>query len=332
MAQLGLGSVAPNPMVGAVLVHNGKIIGEGWHKEYGSAHAEVNCLLSVSDENKKLIPQSVLYVSLEPCSHHGKTPPCADLIIQEGIKKVVIGTKDPFHLVSGNGVKKLREHEIEVLENVSKSACDQLNKRFITFHTKNRPYIILKFAQSKDGFIAPKSTDNYWLTNDVSKKLVHKWRAEEQGIIVGVDTVLKDNPQLNCRLYEGKSPLRIILDPNLKTEGGNWQVFNNEADTLVFNYIKNDTKNRVQYMMIDRDKNFLEQVLHELHKRKILSLIVEGGRKTIDHFIQQNLWDEARIFTAPLLLHAGLPSPELRGKAIYNEMILEDNLTHYTPL
>jgi diaminohydroxyphosphoribosylaminopyrimidine deaminase/5-amino-6-(5-phosphoribosylamino)uracil reductase len=323
LAIKGLGRVAPNPMVGCVIVHEGKIIGEGYHQQFGEAHAEVNAIRSVADE--ELLRESTLYVNLEPCTHFGKTPPCADLIIREGIPRVVIASVDPFPEVSGKGIKKLQGAGIEVTQGVLKPESDYLNRRFVTFYTKHRPYVILKWAQSKDGFMALNEPKQFWFTNAESKELSHKWRSEEEAILVGRNTVEVDDPELTVRLWNGTNPLRIVIDKDL-TLNGNKKVFNNEADTLVFNQKANRTEGRKRLVKIDFGNNVALQIMSELHKLKILSVIIEGGATTLNHFIEQGLWDEARIFTSNHILVDGKRAPLLIGNVVTEEQIETDTL------
>lgn len=312
LAALGLGKVAPNPMVGAVLEHNGTIIGEGWHQKFGEPHAEVNCIQSVKPQHVRLIPESTLYVSLEPCNHYGKTPPCSLLIIQNKIKKVVVGSLDHHHLVSGKGIAALREAGVEVIENVLKKECDELNKRFFTFHQQKRPYVVLKLAQSADGFIAPEGNKQQWLTNEISKRLSHRWRTEEQAILVGKNTALVDNPQLTARLWKGKNPLRVLIDRYNEVPLSN-AIFSSEAKTLVLNETKTAKQAHVEWQTIIFGTNVVIQVLHQLYQRNIQSVIVEGGAHTAKSFIDASLVDEFRLITAPIMLEKGLTTPAFSG-------------------
>ena len=311
MAAQGLGTVSPNPMVGAVLVHSGRIIGEGYHEQYGRAHAEVNCINSVREQDKPLIKESTLYVSLEPCAHHGKTPPCADLIIASDIRDIVIGSGDPNPLVAGRGISKLRDAGIKVTEHILERECDFLNRRFITFHTHHRPYIILKWAQSADGFFAPEGHRQHWLTNDYSRKLVHRWRTEEDAILVGTNTALIDDPQLTVRFWEGRNPVRILIDMNLRVPASS-RIFDDEAMTIVYNGLKEGLANGTIYVRVTRE-DLLHQITSDLYDRRIQSIIIEGGAYTLVQFIAAGLWDEARIFTSPTLLQSGIPAPGIEG-------------------
>ncbi len=298
LAVKGLGNVAPNPMVGCVIVCDGEIVAEGYHEQYGSGHAEPNAIKQVSDA---ILKKSTLYVTLEPCSHHGKTPPCADLIINKGVKKVVIGNLDSNPLVSGRGIQKLKEAGIEVEYRVLDKECKELNKRFFTFHEKKRPYIILKWAQTQDGFISriplPKNKEDNWITGKESKDLVHQWRGEESAILIGYNTALVDNPLLTTRLVEGKNPVRLIIDKNLDLPH-NLNIFNNDAKTIVFNSIKSSDDDNIRYVRIDF-QNMIQEILNECYVLNISSVIIEGGTKTINEFIQKNTWDEARLFVNP---------------------------------
>jgi diaminohydroxyphosphoribosylaminopyrimidine deaminase / 5-amino-6-(5-phosphoribosylamino)uracil reductase len=327
LASNGSGKVAPNPLVGAVVVHKGSIIGEGYHKEFGKAHAEVNAINAVKDQS--LLKNSTLYVNLEPCVHMGKTPPCSDLIISKGISKVVIGTIDPNSVVSGKGITKLKNNGIEVIVGVLEPECKELNRRFFIYQTKKRPYIILKWAQTKDGFIDKIRKQNEpigvnWISNQLSKVLVHKWRSQEQGIMVGTNTVLQDNPNLNVRLWEGKSPLRIIPDRDLRITP-NFSVLDNTSHTLVLNAIKNNKNDKTEFHKIIFNGNELKSVLDEVYKRQILSILVEGGKEVLESFIKQNLWDEARIFIGDKKFGKGIKAPVINKKSTEIK-ILNDRL------
>lgn len=332
LAKNGLGSTYPNPLVGSVVVYKDKVIGEGWHLMTGKPHAEVNAINSVKD--KSLFPKATIYVSLEPCSHFGKTPPCSDLIIDKGIKNVVIGSVDPYVKVSGRGIKKLMEAGCNVTVGILEKECADLNKRFFTFHTKKRPYIILKWAESKDRFISPlirgKSEPEgkpVWITNKISRQLVHKWRSEEQSIMVGTQTALHDNPGLTTRDWYGKSPLRLVLDRKSGIPQ-NLSLFNGEAPTLVFTEVKsNELANQgVSYKVTPFDKYLLPAVLEVLYKDNIQSLIVEGGSYTINSFLKEGLWDEARVFTGNQTFKEGTPAPLIKGKCIKEQKIVSDKL------
>jgi len=323
IAKKGLGNVSPNPMVGCVIVHKNKIISEGYHKKYGENHAEVNAINKV--KNKEILKDSTLYVNLEPCSHHGKTPPCCDLIIKHQIPNVIIGTIDPFIKVRGSGIAKMRNNGINVEINILEEENNFLNKRFFTYHREERPYILLKWAQSKDGFIAPKKQEGkFWMTSKESKELVHKWRSQEDGILVGRITADKDNPQLTNRLFDGKNPIRLIIDKNLSIEK-TFNVFNNDSKTIIFNNIIDNLEGSNHFIKINFD-NMLDEILAVLYSKNIQSIIVEGGTKTLQSFIKNNLWDEARIFKTKNNLNEGVKSPSINGKIISTSFINNDTL------
>jgi len=319
LAKNGLGNTYPNPLVGSVIVHNGKIIGEGWHRKAGEAHAEVNAIHSVKD--KSLLKEATIYVSLEPCSHFGKTPPCSDLIIQHNIPNVVIGTVDPFAKVAGNGIKKLTQAGCNVTVGVLEDECNELNKRFFTFHQKQRPYIILKWAETDDGFIAPSSRDKkapVWITNPYSRQIVHKWRSEEQAILVGTQTVVDDNPKLDVRDWTGNNPVRIVLDKNCRISKESL-IFDSSASTLLL------SNNDIKYT-----ENIAKQIANVLFKNNIQSVIIEGGSKTLQTFIDENLWDEARIFIGNSYFSSGTKAPLLPKKNAEIQKIVSDELLIYS--
>jgi len=323
LAKKGMGLVSPNPMVGCVIVYNSEIIGEGFHQKYGEAHAEVNAINSVTD--KSLLNKSTLYVNLEPCAHFGKTPPCSSLIIEHKIPKVVIGCVDSFSEVTGKGIEKMKNKDIEVVVGMLEKESRILNKRFFTFHEKNRPYVILKWAESKDGFIAPNNQkEPFWMTSSESKKLVHKWRAEEDAILVGRITAEKDNPCLTAREVTGKNPIRIVIDKDLKLSG-DLNLFNSEAKTIIFNAINSEETGTNQFVKIYFNY-LIKNILKELHKQNIQSLIIEGGGKTLQSFIDAKLWDEAKIFTTNKELNDGVKSPNIEGKMIFETMLEGDTL------
>ncbi|MFE3848919.1 bifunctional diaminohydroxyphosphoribosylaminopyrimidine deaminase/5-amino-6-(5-phosphoribosylamino)uracil reductase RibD [Flavobacterium sp. LB3P45] len=327
LAKNGLGTTYPNPLVGSVIVYHGKIIGEGWHKKAGEPHAEVNAIKSVKD--KSLLNKSTIYVSLEPCSHFGKTPPCCDLIIKNGIPNVVIGTVDPNEKVAGNGIKKLIEAGIHVTVGILETECNKLNKRFFTFHEKKRPYIILKWAESKDGFIAPLQKSEkkpVWITNQHSRQLVHKWRSEEQAILVGTQTVIDDNPKLDVRDWIGTNPIRVVLDQNNRISNEHY-LFDSNVKTIVFSKLKPAVeKENIIFEVIDFKQNIATQITEILYKHQIQSVIIEGGRQTIQTFIDCNLWDEARIFIGSTLIKEGIKAPILVRKSFEKLLIGDDEL------
>jgi diaminohydroxyphosphoribosylaminopyrimidine deaminase/5-amino-6-(5-phosphoribosylamino)uracil reductase len=303
LAKNGLGTTYPNPMVGSVIVHDGKIIGEGWHKKAGEAHAEVNAVHAVQD--KSLLKEATIYVSLEPCSHFGKTPPCCDLILSNEIPNVVIGTLDPFAKVAGNGIKKLIENGKNVTVGILEDECNVLNKRFFTFHQKKRPYIILKWAETADGFMAPISKETkspVWISNPYSRQVAHKWRTEEQAILVGTQTVLEDNPVLNARDFSGNNPVRVVLDKTGKI-----------------------TENCI-YENVIFDKSLAQTISTILYRHDIQSVIIEGGAKTLQSFIDANLWDEARIFLGEIKFQDGTHAPKFTGIPIQRFDIKDDQL------
>jgi diaminohydroxyphosphoribosylaminopyrimidine deaminase/5-amino-6-(5-phosphoribosylamino)uracil reductase len=325
LAKNGLGTTYPNPMVGSVIVYDGKIIGEGWHKKAGQPHAEVNAVNSVQD--KSLLNKATIYVSLEPCSHFGKTPPCCDLIIKNKIPNVVIGTVDPNIKVAGNGIKKLIEAGIHVTIGVLEDECNELNKRFFTFHQKKRPYIILKWAESQDGYIAPLEKlekKPVWITNVHSRQLVHKWRTEEQAILVGTQTVIDDNPKLNARDWNGNDPIRLVLDQNNRIPVEN-AVFDNTIKTIVFTKSRNAVnKENTNFEVIDFNKNIASQIAQVLFQHQIQSVIIEGGLQTLQTFMDANLWDEARIFIGKLTFGNGIKAPQI-SKSIYKKKLISDD-------
>lgn len=321
----GISLASPNPSVGAVLVYKGRIIGEGFTSPFGGSHAEVNCIESVLAINKELISKSTLYVSLEPCSHYGKTPPCSLLIIDSGIKKVIVGSLDPNPLVAGNGLKMLQEKGISVEYNILQKECEFANRRFYTFHQKKRPYIILKWAQTPNGYFAPKDDRQFWITSKNTKQLVHKWRTEEMAILIGKETARIDNPRLNARLYKGKNPIRIVIDKNLEL-AKDLVIFNQEIETIVFNSVKSESSNFLEFAKIDFTDNVETQILKELYKKDINSIIIEGGAKTLSTFIKSNLWDEARLLTGQNELEDGILAPIIKGDSINNFTLGKDHI------
>ncbi len=329
LAQNGLGTTYPNPMVGSVIVYEGQIIGEGWHKKAGEPHAEVNAVRSVKD--KSLLKKATIYVSLEPCSHFGKTPPCCDLIIANEIPNVVVGTVDPNEKVAGKGILKLIEAGANVTVGVLEEECNELNKRFFTFHQKKRPYIILKWAESQDGFLAPEKVSSQdrkpiWITNPYSRQLVHKWRTEEQAILAGTQTVIDDNPKLNARDWSGNNPVRVIIDKNNRIEDNSF-VFDDSVKTIIFSdeSRKKPTEN-TQFEVIDFSKNIIPQILDILYQNQIQSIIIEGGRQTLQSFIDEDLWDKARIFIGKSSFINGTKAPIISRKNSTKTNILSDEL------
>lgn len=327
LAQLGKGYVSPNPMVGAVLVHNGRIIGEGWHKEYGKAHAEVNCIESVADIDKQLIPESMMYVSLEPCAHHGKTPPCAERLVKERVKEVIVCNPDPFEKVGGRGMQILHDNNIATTTGILDKEGRWLNRRFFCVQEHKRPYIILKWAQSANGIFAPYGNRRYQISNVYSSSIVHKWRTEEDAIIVGTNTALADDPQLTSRLWEGKNPLRIVIDRSLILPT-NLKLFKRETDTWVVNDKKDEQGDNLQYIKLEFDEDLLENILQRLYDAKVQSLIVEGGAKLLHTFIARGLWDEARVITGDKVIEHGIAAPVLTNTAEAFETSLAEDMLH----
>jgi len=328
LARLGAGSVSPNPMVGSVIVHGEKIIGEGFHQKYGEAHAEVNTINAVA--NQELLKESTLFVTLEPCAHHGLTPPCSDLIVEKQIPHVVIGSVDPFSEVAGKGIEKLLRAGIKVEVGMLENECRELNRRFFTFHEKNRPYIILKWAQTQDGFIdIERTAENYgeptWITGDLALRLVHKIRSEEDAILVGTNTAEKDDPTLTVRHWAGRNPLRVITDNKLRLPQS-LHLFDHSEKTIVFNSVKNSTEKNMEYIKIDYSEDIIPQLLDHLHKKNILSVVVEGGRQLLETFISSGLWDEAHIFTGKKFFHEGVNAPAFHGTLIATETLDSDDL------
>ncbi|MCF4100921.1 bifunctional diaminohydroxyphosphoribosylaminopyrimidine deaminase/5-amino-6-(5-phosphoribosylamino)uracil reductase RibD [Gillisia sp. M10.2A] len=334
LAENGLGNTYPNPLVGSVLVYNDKIIGEGWHKKAGEPHAEVNAINAVKDTS--LLKKATIYVSLEPCSHYGKTPPCSDLIIASGIKKVVIGSVDPFAKVAGKGIKKLLEAGCEVQVGILEKECHTLNKRFFTYHLEKRPYIILKWAKSKDGYLAPEISKEdvakrqaVWITNKYSKQLVHKWRSEEQAILVGTNTAIADNPQLNTRLWKGVNPTRIAIDRTHRIPKDS-NLFDGSVNTIIFcEENPAQSQHNIIYQPIDFTKELPFQICEALYTQEIQSVIIEGGSKTLQSFIDKGLWDEARVFTGSISFNSGTKAPQLPEKPVFTQSILNDTLEFY---
>lgn len=306
LAELGRGSVSPNPMVGCVIVHQGIIIGEGWHKEYGGPHAEVNAILSV--ENHGLLSESTVYVTLEPCAHWGKTPPCANLLAEKKVKRVIIAATDSNPLVGGKGIQILKNAGIEVIPGIMEKEARLQNRRFFTQIEKQRPYVILKWAKTQDGFVAKENFDSKWISNVQSRQLVHKWRAEEDAILVGKNTAAHDNPRLDVRDWVGKNPIRIVLDTHLNLTM-DLNLFDQKTPTLILNTIQKSSKKNLEWIKLEDLRP--ESILELLHSRKTQSLIVEGGSQVLHQFIQAGLWDEARVFTSLNKFERGIPAPIL---------------------
>jgi diaminohydroxyphosphoribosylaminopyrimidine deaminase/5-amino-6-(5-phosphoribosylamino)uracil reductase len=325
LAESGRGFVSPNPMVGCVIVHEDQIIGEGFHEIYGGPHAEVNAINAI--KNPELLSESTAYVSLEPCAHWGKTPPCANLLVEKGLKKVVIGALDSNPLVGGKGVEILRKAGIEVVTGVLEREARLQNRRFFTQIEKKRPYVILKWAQSKDGFVARSDYSSKWISNARGRQLVHKCRAEEDAILVGKNTAKYDNPSLTVREWTGKNPLRLVIDPNLELPE-NLNLFDQIVPTICYNTIKSDKTDNLEFVKLKPGFE-LKEILEDLNSRKIQSLIVEGGSFVLNKFIEEGLWDEARVFTGPTEFGEGISAPNLNLIPTETLSIQEDSLRIY---
>jgi diaminohydroxyphosphoribosylaminopyrimidine deaminase/5-amino-6-(5-phosphoribosylamino)uracil reductase len=344
LARLGAGNVAPNPMVGALLVYDDRIIGEGYHEKYGEAHAEPNSIASVKEEDKHLISKAAMYVCLEPCSHFGKTPPCADLIINHKIPKIVIGCRDPFKEVNGKGIEKLRAAGIEVEFGILENECKELNKRFLTFHTQRRPYVILKWAETGNGLIATSpqtplqrrvafedsTNQRLLISNEFTNRLVHKWRSEEAAILVGTNTALMDDPQLTTRLWNGNNPIRLVVDMDLKLPSS-LKIFNGEAKTIVFNKIKHEEAGSPFFYQVTEDVSLVHQITNALYQLKIQSVIVEGGARLLQSFIDEGMWDEARVINnEELIIKNGLNAPQLSNQnLVATQKLFSDQIKIY---
>jgi diaminohydroxyphosphoribosylaminopyrimidine deaminase/5-amino-6-(5-phosphoribosylamino)uracil reductase len=330
LAQKGTGAVAPNPKVGSILVFQGRIIGEGYHKSYGGPHAEVECLASVAEPDRQFISSSTLYVSLEPCSHQGKTPPCADMIIRERIPVVVIGCRDPFPLVNGSGIGKLAAAGILVKQHVLEADAIMLNKRFFTFHQQQRPYIILKWAQTLNGMIAGEGKERLQISNSLTNLLVHQWRSEEAAILIGTETALIDNPRLTSRIPGGKNPVRLVIDRELRLPKS-LHIFDTEAQTIIFNTRHEEKKNNLYFCRLEERKDLLPGLLNKLYSLGIQSVLVEGGKKLHESFIQAGLWDEIRrISSSEAYTQHGYHAPELPGiHLIKTEHLKSDRVDYF---
>lgn len=307
LAKNGLSKVSPNPMVGCVIVHDGKIIGEGWHEKYGAAHAEVNAIKSVKDKTQ--LKEATAYVTLEPCAHFGKTPPCADLLIKHRLKRVVICNQDSFPLVNGGGIKKLKEAGIEVEVGVLSDQGRILNKRFFTRIEKKKPYVILKWAQTSDGFIARENFDSKWISSAYARKLVHKWRSEEDAIWVGTNTAKHDNPKLNVRNWKGNDPIRLVIDKQMVLDK-ELNLFDQEIPTICYNLKKEGKDENLEWVKVAEDQ-LLESIFIDLRQRGIQSVFVEGGSHLLQSLIDKGYWDEARVFTSESKFEKGIESPKI---------------------
>lgn len=321
LAENGLGMTYPNPVVGCVIVRNGRIISEGWHQKAGEAHAEVNAVNKIKD--KEILKECEIYVSLEPCSHFGKTPPCSDMIVRYGFKRVIVGISDPNSKVNGQGIERMRDAGIEVKVGVLENECAELNKRFFCFHQNKRPYIILKWAQTADGFMAAENHVQKWITNQYSKQLVHLWRSQEQSVLVGYNTAKIDNPQLNLRLWSGNQPVRAVIDRDLSLDS-KLHLFDGSQQTIIFS--DKEDSSRPDVIQLKFDENLEESILEELYKSGLQSVIIEGGRKTLDRFISNGLWDEAKIFSSSENWVSGIKAPLINGKLTEQKAIGCDSL------
>ncbi|RAJ30239.1 bifunctional diaminohydroxyphosphoribosylaminopyrimidine deaminase/5-amino-6-(5-phosphoribosylamino)uracil reductase RibD [Pedobacter cryoconitis] len=333
LAEMGNGQVSPNPLVGCVIVSGGKIIGEGYHQKYGQAHAEVNAIRSVTDrygeQAAELLKNAVAYVSLEPCAHFGKTPPCADLLIRHQLKKVVIGNRDPFPDVDGKGIEKLKNAGIEVVSGVLEEECFEVNRRFFTRITQQRPYIILKWARTANGYFAPRNSVQQWISGPLSKKLVHKWRTEEDAILVGKQTAIADNPALSAREWPGKNPVRIAIDRKLEIPADS-KLYNQDAKTIIFNEQKTTVEGNIHFIEMEDMQYYLPQkIAYQLYLMDIQSIIIEGGANILNQFISSGLWDEARVFNSASSWDIGIHSPQINGNILSVTQIDKDQLTIY---
>ncbi|MBC7828825.1 MAG: bifunctional diaminohydroxyphosphoribosylaminopyrimidine deaminase/5-amino-6-(5-phosphoribosylamino)uracil reductase RibD [Chitinophagaceae bacterium] len=349
LAKMAAGKTAPNPMVGAMLVHENRIIGEGYHQYYGGPHAEANCIGSVKEADRHLISEAVLYVSLEPCAHFGKTPPCADLIIENSIREVVVGCRDPFIEVNGKGIEKLRDAGTRVTTGVLEEKCRELNKRFFTFHTQHRPYILLKWAQTQNGKIAappnpPQSVDRdalherLYISNEYTNRVVHKWRSEEASILVGTNTALLDDPALTNRYFPGNSPVRLVVDMDLELPSGLKIFTDGQAYTIIFNSKKHEINNLsshaesqgIGFYQVTHDVSLVHQIVHALYQLNIQSVLVEGGARLLQSFIDEELWDEVRVITnSELQVPDGLSAPSLFNQRLIEEDAIMSDQIHY---
>lgn len=333
LALLGIGNVSPNPMVGCVIVANDKIIGEGYHQKYGEAHAEPNAVKAVFDrygeDAESLLKSATAYVNLEPCAHFGKTPPCADLFVRHQLKKVVIGNRDPFPGVDGKGIQKLKEAGIEVESGILDEECRYLNRRFFTRIQKQRPFIVLKWAETANGYFSTIDGHQKWISGALAKRLAHQWRTEEDAILIGKQTAIMDNPQLTSREWPGKNPTRLVIDKHLQVPQNN-HIFNTEAKTIIFNEVKTDVVGNVHYIQMEDMHFYLAQkIAFQLYLMDVQSVIIEGGANVLNQFLESNLWDEARVFTAPNSWESGLRSPIINGHLQEQTQIGLDKLSIY---
>ena len=328
LAELGRGSVSPNPVVGCVVVHNGTIIGEGWHRQYGGPHAEVDAVHSVSDANLGYLAQSTVYVTLEPCAHHGKTPPCADLLVAKNVRKVVVASLDTNPLVGGKGIERLRNAGIEVVVGVREAEARWQNRRFFTFTEKQRPYVVLKWAQTADGFIARENHDSRWISNDLSRRLVHQWRGQEDAVMVGTNTAHHDNPRLNVRDWTGRNPVRIVVDRHLRLSPS-LHLFDQSQDTICYNLQRDEAAGAVRFVKCAEASP--AEIAADLYRRKLQSVLVEGGAWLLQQWIDAGLWDEIRVFGSPQTFGAGIRASGFGGQLLQSEDVAGDRLEVFLP-
>lgn len=329
LAKCGLGTTSPNPLVGSVLVHENRIIGEAWHVRAGEDHAEVRCFDSVRDDDRHLIPESTLYVTLEPCDHQGRTPACSLRILQERVKKVVVAVEDPYPAVGGKGIERLKAAGVEVITGVSAPAARWMNRRFLTALERGRPYVVLKWAQSADGFMDPGNGASgrgpVWITGTRAKQWTHKWRSEEDAILVGKRTAENDDPGLDVREWSGKNPIRLVIDSN-STLPGNLKMWSLPGETWSFGH-KGSHPYSDRHFEIEWDERSVDSILAHLHEQEIRSVLVEGGHRTHEYFIGRNLWDEARIWTGENSFGSGIKAPEVIGTLMDRQLVDKDLLT-----
>lgn len=328
LANLGRGYVSPNPMVGAVIVWNNTIIGEGYHQKHGEPHAEVNAINSVKD--KSLLPEATIYVTLEPCAHFGKTPPCANLIVEHKIPNVVIGCRDSYEEVDGKGITILEQNGIHVVLGILEKECLNLNRRFFTYHNKNRPYIILKWAQDKNGHIDKLRTNNekgnFWITAEETKSITHRWRHEEDAILVGKNTVANDNPSLTCRNYKGLNPTRVVIDQHLRLDYGAFTIGDRTVPTIILTEKNITSSGNLKYI---KPHSFeVHDLMAVLFHEKIQSVLIEGGKKTLERFIAAKCWDEARILEGSNSIKKGVKAPQLNGYLLREERVGKDRIKY----
>ncbi|QJX46905.1 bifunctional diaminohydroxyphosphoribosylaminopyrimidine deaminase/5-amino-6-(5-phosphoribosylamino)uracil reductase RibD [Hymenobacter taeanensis] len=327
LARLGTGYARPNPIVGCVITHKGRIIGEGWHQQYGGPHAEVNAVASVTEQD--LLPQSRVYVTLEPCSHYGKTPPCADLLIAKGVAEVVVCNLDPNPLVAGRGITKLREAGIAVETGLLEEEGRWLNRRFFTFQEKQRPYVVLKWAETADGYLAGPYFQPVAISGRLAQVVVHQWRTEEQAILVGTRTALHDNPRLNVREWPGQNPIRLVIDKNLCLPPTH-QLLDGSQPTIVYTYRERDATNNLAYEPLSAANDLFPQILHNLYERNVQSVLVEGGPTVLNSLLKDGLWDEARVIRSPKVLGGGVAAPQMGLTGLREQFALgEDEVFVY---